>query len=328
MLRVMMMMMLVLVLGVWTSCALAQAPAPIPVIFDTDIGDDIDDTWALVQLLKSPQFDLKLVATDNGKPEYRAKLMAKLLTVAQRTDVAVALGPGKAGSGGQQPWVADYKLADYQGKVHADGVQAIIDTIHNSPTPITIIAIGPVQTLAAVLEKDPAVAGKAHFVGMHGAVRKGYGGKDKPEAEYNVKVDAAACRKVLAAPWKSATITPLDTCGLVSLSGKHFAALRESKDELVQALLENYRIWAKKERVDQLTASSVLFDTVAVYLADPSPRELVELEALSIAVTVPQGMTVIDPAGAKMNVAARWKNLDGYRELLTRTLLSPTTTKR
>ena len=54
----------------------------IPVILDTDIGDDIDDTWALVLLLKSPELDLKLVVGDQGKPLYRARLIAKLLQVA------------------------------------------------------------------------------------------------------------------------------------------------------------------------------------------------------------------------------------------------------
>ena len=33
----------------------------VPVILDTDIGGDIDDTWALAMLLKSPELDLKLV---------------------------------------------------------------------------------------------------------------------------------------------------------------------------------------------------------------------------------------------------------------------------
>ena len=37
---------------------------PIPVILDTDIGDDIDDTWALALLLKSPELEVKLVAAD------------------------------------------------------------------------------------------------------------------------------------------------------------------------------------------------------------------------------------------------------------------------
>ena len=52
---------------------------PVPLILDTDIGDDIDDTWALGFLLKSPELDLKLVVGDYGRPNYRARLLAKFL---------------------------------------------------------------------------------------------------------------------------------------------------------------------------------------------------------------------------------------------------------
>jgi len=294
--------------------------ARIPVVFDTDIGDDIDDTWALVMLLKSPQFDVRLVTTTCGKAEYRARLIAKMLTVAGRADIPVGLGAGgRAGSGRQEEWVKDYRLADYRGKVHEDGVGAVLELINTSPRPITVIAVGPLHTMAAVLERDPQIATKASFVGMHGSVRVGYGGSSKPAAEYNVAANAAAAQKVLAAPWRQISITPLDTCGLVTLAGTRFQALKESKDATVQALLENYRIWAKKPSLDQLGASSVLFDTVAIYLALPGPRPLVELEELSIAVTA-KGFMQIDAKGTKMTVAARWKDLDGYRDLLVKTL--------
>src|SRR3954470_12243654 len=67
-------------------------PKKIPVIFDTDIGDDIDDTWALGFLLRCPELDLKLAVGDNGKPQYRARLLAKFLEHAGRTNVAVGVG--------------------------------------------------------------------------------------------------------------------------------------------------------------------------------------------------------------------------------------------
>ena len=70
----------------------AGKSTPIPVIFDTDIGDDIDDTWALGFLLRCPELDLKLAVGDNGKPEYRAKLLARFLERAGRGDVPVGIG--------------------------------------------------------------------------------------------------------------------------------------------------------------------------------------------------------------------------------------------
>ncbi len=312
--------LLALALALSVACASASGnPAPRaqkPVILDTDIGDDIDDTWALVMLLKSPQLETKLVTTTCGKAEYRAKLIAKILEIARRTDIPVGLGAGgRGGTGRQQAWVQDYDLQKYPGKIHEDGVQAMINMVMKSPQPVTIIGIGPNHTVAAALEREPAIASKAVFVGMQGAVRKGYdGGKVCPE--YNVKAAVGPSKKVLGAPWKECVITPLDTCGLVRLKGARFRTLAESPDHLVKALMENYRIWAKKENV---TESSVLFDTVAIYLAYPGPKPEVEMEDLKISVT-DQGVTAIDPQGARMSVATNWKSIDAYYDLLVRVI--------
>ena len=295
----------------------AAKPAKIPVIFDTDIGDDIDDTWALAMLLKSPELDLKLVVGDQGKTHYRAKLIAKLLEVAGRTDIPVGIGAGNTGGGGrQEEWVKDYDLKAYPGKVHDDGVGAMIETIMKSPQPITVIAVGPLPNLLEALKREPAIATKARFVGMHGSVRRGYGGKDKIDAEYNVRANAKACQAVFTAPW-DITITPLDTCGLVHLRGKKFAKVRDCRAPLVQALIENYRQWAKKKTKEELGASSTLFDTVAVYLA--FAQDLCKMETLPIRVT-DDGKTVIDEKAKRMRVATEWKDMGAFEDLLVERL--------
>jgi len=291
--------------------------ARVRVILDTDIGDDIDDTWALAMLLKSPELDLKLVVGDLGKTLYRARLIARILQVAGRTDVAVGLGVGsRDGDGGQAAWVKDYDLKSYPGKVHEDGVGAIIDTITKSPEPVTLIAIGPTPNLKAALERQPEIARKARFVGMHGSVRKGYDGKPTPEPEYNVKTDVAACRKVFTAPWDM-TITPLDTCGLVRLKGEKFKAVRDSSDPLAATVIENYRLWAKKDSKDALDSSSILFDTVAVYLSFADA--LCRIETLGIRIT-DNGSTAIDEGAKKMRVATEWKDMGAFEDLLVRRL--------
>ena len=314
---------IVLMVGYWLCLpATAAPPAKIPVIFDTDIGDDIDDTWALVMLLKSPQLEPKLITTSCGKADYRAKIIAKMLEVAGRTDIPIGLGEGgRGGTGGQQAWVKDYRLSQFPGKIHEEGVAAVIELIERSPQPVTVISVGPLHTMAAVLRRQPGVAAQASFVGMHGSVRKGYGGAKQPSAEYNVKANVPACRTVLSAAWRHTAITPLDTCGLVTLAGPRFAALKQSPDPVVKALLENYRVWSGKKQLDELKASSVLFDTAAIYLAYPAGQPLMQLETLPIIVT-DDGMTRIDPTGRKMSVATAWKDLDAYRDLLVRTLTS------
>ena len=293
----------------------------IPVILDTDIGDDIDDTWALALLLRCPELDLKLVVGDLQKGTYRAELIAKMLEIAGRTDIPVGVAAGDLHGGGrQQQWVEDYDLKSYPGVVHQDGVQAIIDTIMASPEPITLIAIGPVPNLREALEREPRIAEKARFVGMHGSVTRGYNNSHEISDEYNVRADIPACQAVFSAPWEM-TITPLDTCGIVRLQGRKYAKIRDCQDPLVAALIENYRIWLKegKGQPDKIEeASSTLFDTVAVYLAFAS--DLCKMETLPIRVT-DKGMTVVDAKAKKMQVATQWKDLGAFEDLLVERLV-------
>lgn len=302
----------------------ADSPARIPVILDTDIGDDIDDTWALALLLKSPEFDIRLVVGDNGRSLYRARLIAKMLQVAGRTDIPVGVGlaVNRAGDGPQAPWVEDYDLERFPGTVHRDGVQAMIDVIMKSEQPVTLIAVGPLPNVAAALEREPAIAKKARFVGMHGSVRLGYGGSRKISAEYNVRADVKACQKVFTAAWDM-IITPLDTCGLVHLEGQKYRAVRDSGDPVTSALIENYRIWAASHEEDgrknvAQTRSSTLFDTVAIYLGLERDA-LVKIEELGIRVD-DEGFTRIDPDARTMKVATEWKNLGSFEDFLVRRL--------
>jgi len=79
--------------GIAYSSRAADAPGVrIPVILDTDIGTDIDDTWALALLLRCPELDVRLVVSDTGNTEYRAAIIARLLEVAGRTDIPVGIG--------------------------------------------------------------------------------------------------------------------------------------------------------------------------------------------------------------------------------------------
>lgn len=210
----------------------------IPVILDTDIGSDIDDTWALLMLLNSPELDIKLISTERGDTDYRARIVARMLELAGRTDIPVAAGiPDDIRSSyGQRPWVEEYPLSRYPGTVHDDGVTALVDTIMQSPEPITLICIGPVPNVAAALDKEPRIAAHARFVGMHGSVHRGHRGAEGAIAEWNVRADPPAARKCFEAAWDM-TITPLDTCGNVVLDGELYQEVFRSEDPLVRALV-------------------------------------------------------------------------------------------
>lgn len=296
-----------------TIFSLSEPKEKIPVILDTDIGGDIDDTWALAMMLKSPELDVKLVVTDTGNTTYRAKIVAKMLEIAKRTDIPIGIGLHLSDDeGGQSDWVKDYDLSCYPGKIYKDGVGALIDTIMNSSKPITLICIGPVPNISNALEREPRIAKKARFVGMHGSIRKGYNGSEKVSAEYNVVAYPKDCQKVFTAEWDM-TITPLDTCGLVVLKGEKYKKILECQDPVTKAVIENYNIWAKGTP----DKSSVLFDTVAIYLAFSD--KLLVMEKLGIRVT-DDGFTVEDPNAKLINCAMEWKDLSAYEDFLVKRL--------
>ena len=300
----------------------APAARPTPVILDTDIGTDIDDTWALALLLKSPELDLKLVVGDYGRTNYRARLLAKFLERAGRSDVPVGVGLDfiSKGAENQTAWIKDYELKSYPGKVHADGVQAIIDTIMNSPQPVTLICIGPVPNIAAALKREPRIAQHARFVGLHGSVHQGHAGVKKPCAEWNVVCDPKALQAVYAAPW-DITITPLDTCGLVKLTGEKYEQVRDATNHVTADLIANYRLWVAANPTlptdMAVRRSSSLYDTVAVYLA--IHQDLCVMEKLNLRVT-DDGFTVIDPQARPVNAAMQWKDLGAYEDFLVNRL--------
>lgn len=291
-----------------------------PVILDTDIGGDIDDTWALAMMLKCPELDVKLVVSDTGDTAYRSKIIAKLLQIAGRTDIPVGVGSQFEGRKlrPQEAWVEGYSLSDYPGTVHQSGVSAIIDTIMNAPDPVTLICIGPVPNIEEALNREPRIVDNARFVGMHGSVYKGYSGSEQISAECNVVKHTAACRKVFTAPW-DITITPVDTCGLITLEGTKYQAVRECQDPLIQALLQNYRIWLGDNVAQSEIKSTTLFDTVAIYLA--FCEDLLNMENIGIRVT-DDGYTVRDEKAKRMHVAVGWKDPSAFEDLLVDRLTS------
>ncbi|NJN51366.1 MAG: nucleoside hydrolase [Gammaproteobacteria bacterium] len=295
--------------------------APTPVILDTDIGLDVDDVWALAFLLRCPELDLRMVVSDSGNTHYGARLAAKLLTVAGREDVAVGIGiPLDDVAQTHAGWLGDYALDSYRGAVHADGVGAMCDMIMRADEPVTVISIGPVPNIAAALARTPAITNNSRFVGMHGSLRRGYLGVEKPMREYNVKKYPLACQRVFATPW-NITITPLDSCGVVRLEDDRFSAVRHSTHPLSRAVIENHfgwfdvvSQWPMFKSMNAQAQSSILYDTVAVYLA--FAEDFLHMEDLRVIVS-DDGKTLIDPSGQSIRCATGWRDLTAFLDLLT-----------
>lgn len=300
----------------------------IPLILETDIGSDIDDMWALVMLLKSPELDPKLIVSGTGDTITRAKLIAKTLEIAGRTDIDVGVGiPLEKIKLPQSPWVEDYDLDSYPGNVYYDGVGAIIDRIMDSQEKIDLNCIGPLPNIAAALCREPAIAENARFIGMFGSIRKGWLGAPGPISTFNIGRYSHSAQFVFKAPWEM-TITPTDTCSLIKLHGEKYKKIRDSEDPLVKVLMDNYRIWKKSDELNDFykslnpeEESSILFDTVSIYLS--FCEELLDIEELPLYVT-DDGYTMIGDKGKKIRCATGWKDKDAFEDFLVKRVTSPT----
>jgi len=203
----------------------------IPVILDTDIGGDIDDTWALAQMLRCPELDCRMISIVGGDTQYKALVVAKFLEIAGRTDIPIVLGYGNTNAKDkyQEPWVADYSRSDYNGVIADNGIDEMCRLLTTSEG-MTVISIGITTNIAAVIDRIGDNITKHKFVGMQGSIYKGHNGKEGAIPESNVRKDIEAFRKVVKAPWRDILLTPLDTCGDIYLSGENYQKFFRSDD--------------------------------------------------------------------------------------------------
>jgi len=287
--------------------------SPVPVILDTDIGDDIDDTWALTMLLGCPQVDLKLIVTASDDTPTKLRLVAKMLQQIGRTDIPIAAGKKTSDAKiNQAKWLGDYDISQYPGTIYDDGVQAIVDCIEKSKEPVTLLVIGPQTNIKAALERDPLIAKNARVVAMAGSIYKGYGGADEPAPEYNVKKDVAAAKAVFAAPW-DITMAPLDVCGEFILKDFWYEHVRDSKTPRAVMLMENYAQWANRSHYPE-DESSVLYDTVAAYLTYDDT--LCKMETVKLHIDEEGYTRPHESRGRPVHCAIDWKDRDSFADLL------------
>jgi len=169
-------------------------------ILDTDIGDDIDDAFALALVLRSPELKLLGITTAFGDTELRARLVERYLGAVVQGGIPVAAGVTMPHDNVFTQ--AAYALQSPQ-KTHRDGVGFLLDQIRAHPGQITLIAIGPLNNVQAAIERDPATFRQLkRVVMMGGSVYRGYDGskgeRRPADAEWNINRDPAGARALLA----------------------------------------------------------------------------------------------------------------------------------
>ncbi len=235
------------------------------VILDTDVGDDIDDAFALALALRSPELTLLGITTEYGDTELRARLVDRYLKAVDRSDIPVAAGKAT-------PHTNVFTQAAYarQSPVrsHADAVDFLLEKIRVHPGQITLICIGPLFNVQAAIERDPATFRKLkRVVMMGGSVYQGYydpargSAPQPPSAEWNVRCDPAGLRALLASG-VPVFMMPLDSTQ-IPLRQPEMAAIFAHGSPLTDQLTLLYHQWSGTGE----WRTPVLYDPVAVTYA-------------------------------------------------------------
>lgn len=134
----------------------------IPLLFDTDIGSDIDDAVALAYLLAQPRCDLLGVTTVTGEPQARARLADAVCRAFGRSEVPIHGGAARPLLVPQlQPEAPQKSVLDkYPHREHF-AANAAVDflrqTIRSRPGEITLLAVGPFTNIGLLFALDPEI---------------------------------------------------------------------------------------------------------------------------------------------------------------------------
>jgi purine nucleosidase len=253
---------LMLIAGVHPGKAQPASPEPQLVILDTDIGDDIDDAFALGLALRSPELRILGITTAYGDTELRARLVDRYLAAVGRSDIPVAAGV-------PTPHSNVFSQAAYAKReperTHPDGVDFLLSQIREHPDRITLIGIGPLSNVEAAIKRDPDTFRKLkRVVIMGGSVYRGYDNKDgvshQPDAEWNIKCDPAGA-KALIASGVPVLMMPLDSTQ-IHLEPAQREAIFAEGSALTDQLTLLYHQWMAGS--DGHWTTPTLFDPVAV----------------------------------------------------------------
>jgi len=297
-----------------SRCALAQEgvtlhaptriPPGVPVFIDTDIGDDVDDAYAVAEALSDPRLKVVGMAGAFGDTALRARMLNGLAKLAGRTDIPIAAGTKTVNPTefSQRAWAEKQEAP-----APLTAVEAMRRAILAHPG-LVILELAPERNLADLLREDPATFHKVGRIAlMGGAVRQGYSPGSKPVAEYNIAQDVASAQAVFAAG-VPLEVYPLDST-LAMPDAAEKARLAAAKSPFAATLVELTRMHDAASKY-----GTTLYDVVPVLaVAEPAICPLTPMRLVVDA----QGFTR-EAAGAanakvcmKLDEGNFWERLNG-----------------
>ncbi|MCI0512235.1 nucleoside hydrolase [candidate division KSB1 bacterium] len=238
------------------------------IIFDCDLGGDIDDAFALALVLCSPEFEVLGVALDHGNTPKRAQVACRLLYECGLEQIPVVVGRPTPGIVGEQTELAgdSHQFAWAEGfeKVTAikqNAADFIIENLRKYPHEIILFTVGPVPNIRDIIEKDPhALKLAKRVVSMFGSFYMGYATGSKPEPEWNVRADIGAARQLVNAG-VNPLLAGLDVTTFVKLNEENRLRLLYRNSPLTDALCGLYTLWRYE---DYAYPNCTMYDGVAV----------------------------------------------------------------
>ena len=239
---------------------------PQKVIFDTDIGDDLDDAFALALALSSSKLQVMGVTTAWGDTSLRARLAARLLAQTGNSEVPVAAGPKTQSNSPftQRRWAEGWPQPK---EGWPDAIDFALDLIRRNPGQITLISVSPFSNVGALIDRDAETFRKLKkVIIMGGSIQRGYGDlgylpDHGPDPEYNILLDIPSARKLFASG-VPLYVMPLDSTQL-KLQEVLRNALFSQGTPATDALALLYAQWTASTQ----NPTPTLFDAMAVAAA-------------------------------------------------------------
>ena len=255
-----------------------MSPAKPKIILDTDIGDDIDDAFALLLMVESGHFDVLGVTTVFRNAEKRAKMASYLLASLKKdvkvypgcdipliTTVEKIVSPEIRAKEKKDP-DGKYHLPQYDGKmdgakiesVHA--VDFIIESVHRHPYEVTLVPIGPYTNIALAIRKDPSIVPLIKEIRIMG------GGLNQNFSEWNVWCDPEAAYILFTSGVKLSTVG-LNVTMQTALDKSYIEEMKASQSKPILLVYEMMMKWFEHYQF----ASPVMHDPLTIAsLIDPN----------------------------------------------------------
>lgn len=271
----------------------------VPILFDTDIGSDIDDAVALGYLLRQPECELVGITTVSGEAQRRAALADAVCRAAGRTDIPIhagieqpLVGPLKQPACPQAEVLDKFDHTPPQDYPLGDAIDFMRRTIRGRPGEITLLAVGPMTNLGTLFAVDREIPSLLKGIVLMCGQFMGAKGR-WTRAEWNALNDPEATHIVYSARPAAHLSIGLDVTAQCRLDVDKSVSRFERAGGPLEVVAAAMAVWgsgSKKSTYHDPLAAAVIFQPDLV----TTVKGLVRVDIRSDLAT---GMTVFSPNG-------------------------------